>query len=143
MTGWDDTVSGMTQQSDRPACGPMTRNFRTVGSAGEDIAAEWFTARGYELIERNFYTSRGEIDIILRTAPGDDPALVFVEVKWRFGDRYGTGAEAVTPAKLAAMRRAALEWIAAHPTRHTPVLRFDVLDITDGEITHYEGVEGW
>lgn len=125
-----------------------SRNLRSVGAAGEDEAAAWFTGRGYVLLDRNYFTTRGEVDIILRTPPNhpDHPALVFVEVKWRLDDRYGVGAEAVTPAKLRAMRAAAAKWLDRHPHRTGgtgPVrsVRFDVLDITAGEITHYEGVE--
>lgn len=122
-----------------------SRNLRSVGASGEDTAAAWFTARGYQVLHRNFYTARGEIDIILTTpvTHPDHPALVFVEVKWRLDDRYGAGAQAVTPAKLAAMRHAALEWLRRHPEQHAETVRFDVLDITAGEITHYEGVDGW
>jgi putative endonuclease len=120
-----------------------SRNLRTVGAAGEDEAAAWFTARGYVLLDRNYFTTRGEVDIILHTPPDhpDHPALVFVEVKWRLDDRYGVGAEAVTPAKLRAMRAAATRWLDRNPQHRTGTLRFDVLDITAGELTHYEGVE--
>lgn len=122
-----------------------SRNLRKVGASGEDTAAAWFTGRGYELLCRNYFTSRGEIDIILRTPESDPdhPALVFVEVKWRLDDRYGRGAEAVTPVKLAAMRHAAVWWLAENPRERTENLRFDVLDITEKEITHYEGVGEW
>lgn len=122
-----------------------SRNLREVGAAGEDTAAGYLTDRGYTLLDRNFFTRRGEIDIVAR-APGDpgDPAvgdeIVFVEVKWRAGRRYGTGAEAVTPAKLAAMRYASQEWLRRHPNHRADFIRYDVLDITAGEITHYEGI---
>jgi len=129
--------------------------LRAVGADAEDAAAQWFTARGYRLVQRNYFTRRGEIDIIL-WAPEqhpDAPALVFVEVKWRRDDRCGHGAEAVTPAKPVAMRNAARQWLADHSSVHPAVIRFDVLEITatgstasdvsSSEITHYEGVEGW
>ncbi|HCT14565.1 YraN family protein [Corynebacterium nuruki] len=122
-----------------------TRNLRQVGAAGEDTAAGYLTDRGYTLLDRNFFTRRGEIDIVARP-PGDpaDPTvgdeIVFVEVKWRTGGRYGTGAEAVTAAKLAAMRYASREWLRRHPDHRAEFIRFDVLDITAGEITHYEGI---
>lgn len=121
------------------------RNLRTVGARGEDTAAAWFIDRGYDLLDRNFFTRRGEVDIVLRTPPDhpDHPAVVFVEVKWRLNDRYGAGAEAITPAKLAAVRHAARDWLAQHPGLNPGSLRIDVLDITAGEITHYEGVDGW
>lgn len=95
------------------------------------------------MLDRNFFTARGEVDIVLAGGDGDnDDTIVFVEVKWRLDGRYGTGAEAVTPAKLAAMRHAGAEWLRRNPGHRAPVVRFDVLDITAGDITHYEGV-GW
>lgn len=119
------------------------RNLRDVGARGEDEAASYFVDRGYTVLARNFFTTRGEVDIVLRGTDADgDDVLVFVEVKWRLGGRYGTGAEAVTPAKLAAMRHAAGEWLRRNPEHRAPVVRFDVLDITAGDTTHYEGV-GW
>ena len=118
------------------------RNLREVGTAGEDEAVAYFVDRGYRLLDRNFFTTRGEVDIVLAGGDGDDRTIVFVEVKWRLDGRYGTGAEAVTPAKLAAMRHAGAEWLRRNPRHRAPVVRFDVLDITAGEITHYQGV-GW
>lgn len=110
---------------------------------GEDEAAAYFTQRGYTLLARNFFTARGEVDIVLGGTDGDgEDVIVFVEVKWRLDGRFGTGAEAVTPAKLKAMRHAGAEWLRRNPTFRAPVVRFDVLDITAGDITHYEGV-GW
>lgn len=123
--------------------GRAARNLREVGAAGEDVAAAYFLDRGYWLLGRNFFTARGEVDIILAGPDsGDGSEIVFVEVKWRLEGRYGTGAEAVTPAKLTAMRHAGAEWLRRHPEHRARHVRFDVLDITAGEITHYEGV-GW
>lgn len=119
--------------------GRAGRNLREVGAAGEDVAVAYFLERGYRLLGRNFFTARGEVDIVLA---GDGSEIVFVEVKWRLDGRYGTGAEAVTPAKLTAMRHAGAEWLRRHPEHRSQHVRFDVLDITAGEITHYEGV-GW
>ncbi|MDN5683474.1 YraN family protein [Corynebacterium glyciniphilum] len=132
-----------------PSAGPASRgirprrNLRQVGKAGEDEAAAYLVDRGYRLLDRNFFTARGEVDIVLAGGDGDnDDTIVFVEVKWRLDGRYGSGAEAVTPAKLAAMRHAGAEWLRRNPNHRAPVVRFDVLDITAGDITHYEGV-GW
>ena len=143
------TRSGRAQpRRHGPAPGsPPGRNLRDVGAAGEDQAARYFVDRGYRLLDRNFFTARGEVDIVLAGGAGDAGGggagvIVFVEVKWRLDGRYGTGAEAVTPAKLAAMRHAGAEWLRRNPQFRAPTVRFDVLDITAGEITHYEGV-GW
>ncbi|HIW91652.1 MAG TPA: YraN family protein [Candidatus Corynebacterium avicola] len=126
-------------------CSGTRRNLRDVGARGEDEAAAFFEDLGYRLLARNFYTARGEVDIVLRApeeGPEADPeTVVFVEVKWRLDDRHGTGAEAVTVAKLNAMRYAAMWWLEKNPEHRAEHVRFDVLDITSEEITHYEGVE--
>ncbi|MGP9723280.1 YraN family protein [Corynebacterium sp. AOP40-9SA-29] len=127
--------------------GRAGRNLREVGAAGEDVAVAYFLERGYRLLGRNFFTARGEVDIVLAgdglgDGSGGSSEVVFVEVKWRLDGRYGTGAEAVTPAKLTAMRHAGAEWLRRHPEHRSQHVRFDVLDITAGEITHFEGV-GW
>lgn len=52
---------------------------KKIGQWGEDLACVWLRRRGFEIVERNFYTPVGEIDIIAKT--GDD--FYFVEVKTR------------------------------------------------------------
>lgn len=132
---------GMTQKSTQNNT-QGKRNLRDVGARGEDEAAAYFEDLGYRLLARNFYTARGEVDIVLHAPADQTPStVVFVEVKWRVDDRHGTGAEAVTVAKLNAMRHAATRWLEKNPEHRAPQVRFDVLDITAGEITHYEGVE--
>ncbi len=66
-----------------------------VGRRGEDIAAERLANRGYRLIERNFRTREGEVDLI----GWDGPVLAFIEVKARRGRAYGLPEEAITPTK--------------------------------------------
>ncbi len=56
-------------------------NKRTFGSEGEDLAAKYLTEKGFEIIERNYFSGHGEIDIIAND-PRDN-YLVFVEVKAR------------------------------------------------------------
>jgi putative endonuclease len=140
-----------TPQADSPGPGPQHRNHcnhrnhRSIGADGEDTAARYLVDRGYVLLDRNFFTRRGEIDIVVHAPvdPGDPTSgdeIVFVEVKWRYDARYGAGAEAVTPTKLAAMRYASREWLRRHPEHRAEFIRYDVLDITAGDITHYEGI---
>ena len=72
---------------------------KKLGELGERIACEEYLQRGYVLVARNIYNHRGkqmgEIDLIMRT----EKELVFVEVKTRQGNKFGTGAEAVTKSK--------------------------------------------
>ena len=79
---------------------------------------------GYKLLERNYRTRRGEIDLIVRK----DDTLVFVEVKLRRGTGYGDPLEAVTHRKQNTLRSVAEHYLY---TRNPPfrTLRFDVIGI--------------
>jgi putative endonuclease len=96
-----------------------------VGRFGEQLAAEVLAADGLVVLERNWRCPDGELDII--ATEGD--VLVFVEVKTRSTVAYGDPAEAISSAKAARLRRLAVRWLAAHPERHWPELRFDVVAI--------------
>lgn len=74
-----------------------------IGKWGEDCAAEYLAARGYEIVERNARTPYGEIDLVARF----DGFTVFVEVKARTTRRFGLPEEALTTRKLHHMRAAA------------------------------------
>lgn len=77
-----------------------------VGKYGEDRAAEFLTRLGYELIERNWRGSGGEIDIIAR----DRDCFVFAEVKTRTRTGFGHPFEAITSQKLQRMRKLVALW---------------------------------
>lgn len=67
-----------------------------LGKLGEDVASEYLRRQGYTILERNFRARYGEIDIIVLK----DNVVVFVEVKTRGNDSFGTPEESVTPKKL-------------------------------------------
>ena len=73
---------------------------RALGSEGEALAAQWYEAEGYEVLERNWRRREGEVDLIVRRGR----TVVFCEVKNRTTDRFGTGAESVLPAKQRRIR---------------------------------------
>src|SRR3989441_5149534 len=79
-----------------------------LGEEGERAAARFLEARGYRILERNYRTRRGEIDLIAE----DGRILVFVEVKVRLDDRFGGPAAAITPAKQARIARLAQQYLA-------------------------------
>jgi len=97
---------------------------RAYGAAGEARAAAWYEQHGYEVVERNWRCKEGELDLVVRR--GRD--LVFVEVKARRTDRFGTPAEAVTPAKQRRLRTLAGRYLELTNTRAAS-LRFDVVAI--------------
>jgi len=109
-----------------------TNGRRALGSFGEALAARWYEARGYEVMDRNWRTAGGEIDLVLRRRH----ELVFCEVKTRTSDRFGSPAESVTLAKQRRLRRLAAAYLAAfEPSRPRPgVVRFDVACVKGGRV---------
>src|ERR1700710_1897870 len=111
-----------------------------LGRRGEKLAADHLLASGYEVLERNWRCSQGEIDIVAFK----DNEIVFVEVKTRSSVAYGHPLEAITVSKLARLRRLAGAWCQAHPDVRAGV-RIDAIAIiapTRGliEIEHLERV---
>ncbi|HRI36122.1 MAG TPA: YraN family protein [bacterium] len=103
---------------------------RAIGDHVEDQACEYLLRLGYEILARNYCVRGGEIDIVAR----DGDTTVFVEVKYRSGDRYGTGLESVTPRKLERMRRAIERWMADYQTED---VRVDAIELhADRTISH-------
>jgi len=78
-----------------------------TGPYGEEIAASFLQAQGYAIIERNYRKRFGEIDIIAE----DGEELVFIEVKTRKSNRFGSPLEAVDTRKQQKMSRVALAYL--------------------------------
>src|SRR3954463_4115682 len=102
----------------------MTQAKDAVGAYGERVACAHLVEQGMVVLDRNWRCPAGELDLILR----DGDALVFVEVKTRRGDRFGTPAEAVGEAKVRRLRRLAAAWL--EQAGLPPVtVRFDVVAV--------------
>ena len=89
--------------------GPRSGHRQRLGARGEQLAADWYTAQGYQVVARNWRCREGELDLVVAR----DGELVFCEVKTRSSDRFGTPAEAVTPAKQRRLRVLAARFLAA------------------------------
>ena len=96
----------------------------TVGRFGEDVAAAYLAAAGWQVLDRNWRGTSGELDLV--ALQGEE--LVVVEVKTRTGDGFGHPAEAVTAVKLGRLRRLAAQWLAAHDL-HPRSVRIDVVAV--------------
>ena len=107
----------------------MTDARRAFGQAGEDEAAAWYRARGYTIVDRNWRCREGELDLVVARGR----TLVFVEVKNRRTDRFGTPAEAITPRKQQRLRTLARRYLEATGARPRS-LRFDVVSILGGHL---------
>jgi putative endonuclease len=107
---------------------------RRLGARGEELAARHLEARGFEVVERNFRTRYGELDIVAR----DPRFLVFCEVKTRIvrdaagpGDALGPFASIGTR-KQRQVRAMAREWLAQGRSegRRPSELRFDAIGVS-------------
>ena len=95
-----------------------------LGAAGEAAAARYLSGLGWQLLDANWRCRAGELDLV-----GRDPAgqLAAIEVKTRSTTRYGTGFDAITPAKHQRLHRLLISWAKAHGI-YCPVLRVDVIE---------------
>ena len=110
---------------------------RAQGDAAEERACRHLERAGFTIVERNFRTRGGEIDIVVRK--GD--LLVFVEVRSREVPGFGTPEESVTPAKRRRIVAAARRYLSNVPASSWREARFDVIAIEGVEnaavIRHY------
>ncbi|PWD52368.1 YraN family protein [Serinibacter arcticus] len=95
-----------------------------LGRRGEDLAARWVAEQGWQVLERNWRGEGGELDLVAR----DGRDLVVIEVKTRSGTGFGDPVTAVTPVKVARLRRLTAGWLAEHEVRPREV-RLDVIGI--------------
>lgn len=103
----------------------MALNQRqTFGRESESLAVKYLKKNGYKILEQNYRSKLGEIDIIAK----DKKTLVFVEVKARRSDRYGSPKWAITPQKKRQVSKVALYYLKV--TKQTMVkARFDVVTV--------------
>ncbi len=98
------------------------RAIDAVGDYGERLAERLLVRAGMTVLERRWRCRLGEIDIVAV----EGACLVVCEVKTRRSLLAGSPAEAVTPAKLARLRRLGAAWLAQQP-RHFADVRIDVV----------------
>ncbi len=114
-----------------------------LGSAGEQLAVEHLARRGFDIVERNYRTRWGELDIVAF----DGRTLAFCEVKTRrSGGSCGGPFEALGPAKQARVRKMAASWLIERRDRpHADVVRFDAIGVTfdaAGNLASLDHLEG-
>ena len=109
------------------------------GHDAEQHACDHLQGQGLRLLERNYRSRYGEIDLIMRHAN----TLVFVEVRYRQSTRFGSPAETVDVRKQAKIRATAEHYLQQHPQRAGVSCRFDVVAMTPagdsdaGQAPHY------
>ncbi|PWH15858.1 MAG: YraN family protein [Anaerolineae bacterium] len=116
---------------------------RSLGRQGEDLAVQFLERKGYQILERNYNTPFGEIDLIaLWNTPQEAKRLVFVEVKMRRTQEFGYPEQSVTAKKLRHLILACQDYLQEHPMEDAE-WQIDVLSIEMGirtKITHLENI---
>ncbi len=101
-------------------------NRKGLGNRGEETAAAYLEQKGYAILERQYRTPVGEIDLIAR----EGKTLVFVEVKTRRSARYGQPSAAVGWEKQRRIIRGAMWYMMNRQRqREAPLCRFDVVEV--------------
>ena len=98
---------------------------RALGAAGEALAARWYEAAGYAVVDRNWRCREGELDLIVRNGR----TYVFCEVKTRTSSVFGAPVEAVTRDKQMRIRRLAARWLQDGAPGPAKDIRFDVASV--------------
>lgn len=102
----------------------MEKYNKIIGNSGEDLAEAFLRKKGYKIIERNYSSKFGEIDIVGL----DKNCLVFVEVKTRTTSRYGAPSNAVDYHKRRHIELTAKNYI-EHRRMGEYFARFDVVEV--------------
>lgn len=108
---------------------------------GEDKACNYLQKKGYKIIERNFRKGYGEIDIVaIDPSTSSGQILVFVEVKTRTSDQFGSPLEAITFWKLKSLIKTAQYYKMTHP-KLPDSLRIDAVSVILSEDNKVESIE--
>jgi putative endonuclease len=103
----------------------LTQKRLQFGREGESAALTFIKKKGYRILEKNFRSKVGEIDIIAE----QDGVIVFIEVKARTNHEFGHPLNALTPAKQRKIIQTAQSFLARKRLSEKP-MRFDVVALT-------------
>ena len=102
----------------------MKDSNKLIGKYGEDIACDYYLENGYETLDRNFIINQKEVDLILRK----DDLLIFVEVKARSNNLFGSPCESVSLQKQKNIKYVANYYLSLNNLNDVYV-RYDVAEI--------------
>ncbi len=106
-----------------PFCSKQNANKPNRGANAETLACRYLSEQGVKIVERNYRTQRGEIDIIAR----DEGTLVFVEVRLRSNPGFGGAAQSIDARKQARLISAAQHYLLKKGLTDAQPCRFDAI----------------
>jgi putative endonuclease len=101
------------------------RSRKNLGDSGERVAAMFLEEHGYRIVERNYRTRLGELDLVAEDGDG----LAFVEVRTRRGELMGAPEESLTPRKRVRLFAVSQLFLQAHPQYADCPWRVDLVAI--------------
>lgn len=99
---------------------------REQGQHTESLACTFLEGKGFTLLDRNYHCRFGEIDLVMQ----QNDNIVFVEVRYRRNNNFGSGAESVTANKQSKLIKTASAYLQQHAKLSKYPTRFDVISIT-------------
>lgn len=102
-----------------------SRNSSAIGYEAESLACRFLIDQGMILVERNYRTRRGEIDLIMQSTN----SVIFVEVKYRGNKKFGTAEESITKSKQKKIIAAAQAYLSRNGHSENTCIRFDAVII--------------
>ena len=115
-------------------------NTIEVGKIGEEIAKEFLKKQGYKIIEQNYKTKYAEIDLVTQ----NKKCLVFVEVRTKVGENFGTPEETINKKKMRKLLGNAMSYTAIK--KWSSSFRIDAVcivlkpDYSVERLNHYESI---
>jgi len=125
MSGWFKQLQSRTQTS------------RNIGALAEDRAVVYLEENNLTLLTRNYHCRRGEIDLIMQ----DGNFLVFIEVRYRKNNHYGSAAESVTRQKQQRLLTTAEYFLQNEKQNADNACRFDVITISGQQNPQIEWIK--
>ena len=103
-----------------------SQNKQAIGQSAEQTALAYLEEQGLVLLEQNFRSKRGEIDLIMR----DTDSIVFIEVRYRHREDFGSALESVDVRKQTKLSNCAAYYLLQNPKLAKHSCRFDVISIS-------------
>ncbi len=111
----------------------MSLTAREQGQQAEKTACQYLRKKGLALYQANYRCRHGEIDLIMR----DGSTLVFIEVRYRSSNCFGSGAETVDRRKQKRIIAAAAHYLQMKPEQSRRPARFDVIFMQSAKNIHW------
>lgn len=119
----------------------MSINKRQISNGGESLAVDFLKKKKYKILERNFYTPLGEIDIIAK----EKRKLVFVEVKINQKNEFGLSEERFDYHKKIKLIKAVKAYLLEHGIKNDnwriDLIAINTTDLASPDIRHYSGID--